>query len=59
MQAGYRTHKVVRKRSILLKRNNIIIPNITSGSSFYGMITYNKKGGRQYGKNIVTSENIK
>lgn len=27
---------------ISLKRNNIMVPNITSGSSFYGVIAYNK-----------------
>ena len=30
------------KRSISLKRNNVMVPNITSNSSFYGMIAYNK-----------------
>ena len=28
--------KTVTKKSISLKRNNIMVPNITSGSSFYG-----------------------
>ena len=30
------------KRSILLKRNNVMVPNVTSGGSFYGVIAYNK-----------------
>lgn len=30
------------EKSISLKRNNIMVPNITSGSSFYGVIAYNK-----------------
>lgn len=30
------------ERSISLKRNNVMVPNITSGSSFYGVIAYNK-----------------
>lgn len=30
------------KRSISLKKNNVMVPNITSGSSFYGVIAYNK-----------------
>mgnify|MGYP000693319709 CR=1 FL=1 len=25
-----------------LQRNNVMVPNITSGSSFYGVIAYNK-----------------
>ena len=34
-----------------------MVPNITSGSSFYGVIAYNKiKVGRRYGKGIVTPE---
>ena len=41
MQAGYRTDKAVRK-SITPKKNNVMVPNITSGSSFYGVIAYNK-----------------
>ena len=30
------------KRSTLLKRNNVMVPNITSDSSFYGVIAYDK-----------------
>lgn len=41
MQAGYRTDKAVRKE-YLTKRNNVMVPNVTSGSSFYGVIAYNK-----------------
>ena len=30
------------KRSISIKRNNVMVPNVTSGSSFYRVIAYNK-----------------
>lgn len=31
-----------------------MVPNITSGSSFYGVIAYKNKGEQRYGKGIVT-----
>lgn len=30
------------EKEYLTKRNNVMVPNITSGSSFYGVIAYNK-----------------